>query len=46
MFKGGPLQRIISEDKTLEEEFEKLNDKEKAKILQLLEGSGCEILIN
>ncbi len=28
------------------EEFEQLNDKEKAKILQLLEGSGCEILIN
>ena len=30
----------------IREEFEQLNDKEKAKILQLLEGSGCEILIN
>ena len=32
--------------KWIREEFEKLSDKEKAKVLQLLEGSGCEVLIN
>ena len=30
----------------IREEFEKLNDKEKTKVFQLLEGSGCEVLIN
>ena len=30
----------------IREEFGKLNGKEKTKVLQLLEGSGCEVLIN
>ncbi len=30
----------------IREEFGKLDDEQKAKILQILEGSGCEILIN
>jgi len=30
----------------IREEFRKLNGKEKTKVLQLLEGSGCEVLIN
>ena len=35
-----PLPRWIRE------EFEKLNDKEKVKVFQLLEDSGCEVLFN
>ena len=30
----------------IREEFRKLEDEQKAKVLQLLEGSGCEVLIN
>ena len=30
----------------IREEFGKLDDEQKAKILQILEGSGCEVLIN
>jgi hypothetical protein len=30
----------------IREEFRKLDDEQKAKILQILEGSGCEVLIS